>query len=267
MLMTTVDLRFPTSKTLAGSDAMNEAPDYSAAYIVLSTTQSALDGHGFSFTIGRGNDLVALAASHIAERLVGHNLADLTTNMGKTWRYLISDSQVRWVGPEKGVIHLALAAVVNALWDLWAKAVGKPVWQLVADMSPEELVNCVDFTYIEDAITRTEALDLLKLNKATMAERLDVVNANHAITAYSTEAGWLGYSDEKMRDLISGLLDSGCNKIKLKIGRDLQDDIRRCKIAREMIGMENTLMLDANQVWGVPEAIEWMKHLAEFKPL
>lgn len=245
---------------------MNEAPDYSAAYVILHTENADFSGHGFSFTIGRGNDLVALAASTIAQRLVGRNLADLTANMGQTWRYLISDSQMRWVGPEKGVIHLALAAVVNGLWDLWAKLEGKPVWKLVADMSPQEFVKCIDFTYIEDAITPQEALDLLTVNKATAAERLRIVEANRAITAYSTEAGWLGYSDEKMRSLISGLLASGCNKIKLKVGRDLQDDIRRCRIAREMIGMENMLMVDANQVWGVPTAIEWMKQLAEFKP-
>lgn len=245
---------------------MNEAPDYSAAYVVLRADNTSHTGHGFSFTIGRGNELVTLAAGAIAQRLVGKNLADLITNMGQTWRYLVSDSQVRWVGPEKGVVHLALAAVVNGLWDLWAKLEGKPVWKLVADMSPEEFVRCIDFTYIEDAITPQEALDLLTTNRATVAERLENVQANRAITAYSTEAGWLGYSDEKMRSLISKLLASGCNKIKLKVGRDLEDDIRRCRIAREMIGMDNMLMVDANQVWGVPTAIEWMKHLAEFKP-
>lgn len=265
MYLTKLDLRFPTSQTLAGSDAMNEAPDYSAAYVILKTN-STLEGHGFSFTIGRGNDLVTTATKAIAQRIIGKNLGELTDNMGKTWRYLVSDSQFRWVGPEKGVTHLALAAVVNALWDLWAKVEGKPVWKLVADMSPQDLVRCIDFTYIEDAIAPDEALNLLEDNRRTMVDRLSIVESNRAITAYSTEAGWLGYSDEKMRNLISGLLESGCNNIKLKVGRDLQDDLRRCKIAREVIGPDRMLMVDANQVWGVSTAIEWMKHLAEYKP-
>ncbi|KAH0832477.1 hypothetical protein AYO21_05160 [Fonsecaea monophora] len=259
------DLRFPTSLTSAGSDAMNGAPDYSAAYIVLNTN-SHLAGYGFSFTIGRGNDLVCQAARATAERLVGKRLADLTSDMGKTWRYLVSDSQLRWVGPEKGVIHLGLAACVNALWDLWGRAENKPVWKLIADMSADEFVRCIDFRYIEDAITPQEAMALLKAQETTKPQRLRDAEANRAVPAYSTEAGWLGYSDEKMRTLMKDLLAAGHDKFKLKVGRELEDDKRRCRIARELMGEEKTLMVDANQVWGVSEAIQWMLQLAEFKP-
>ena len=245
---------------------MHGAPDYSAAYIVL-RTKSALKGHGFSFTIGRGNDLVCQAAATIAERLVGKTLAELTSDMGKTWRMLVSDSQYRWIGPEKGVTHLALSACVNALWDLWGRAEGKPVWKLISDMTPEDFVRCIDFRYIEDAITREEATALLKKQEATKPERLKHAEASCAVPAYSTEAGWLGYSDDKMRSLIEDLLAAGHDKFKLKVGRDLEDDKRRCRIAREMMGEDKTLMVDANQVWGVKEAIEWMIQLAEFKPV
>ena len=244
---------------------MNEAPDYSAAYVILKTSATHT-GHGFSFTIGRGNDLVCAAIKLIAPRLINQTLGSLVSNMGATWRNLVADSQVRWVGPEKGVVHLALAAVVNALWDLWAKTVNKPVWQLVADMTPEEFVRCIDFRYVENVLTAQEAIEILARNKRSAADRLALVKANKAVQAYSTEAGWLGYSDEKMRSLITGLMENGCNKIKLKVGQNLEDDKRRCRIAREMIGEDNWLMLDANQVWEVPTAIRWMKELAEFKP-
>ncbi|KAJ9615917.1 L-galactonate dehydratase [Cladophialophora chaetospira] len=249
-----------------GSDAMHGAPDYSAAYIVLKT-DSDLKGHGFSFTIGRGNDLVCQAAASIAERLIGKDLADLTSNMGETWRLLVSDSQFRWVGPEKGVIHLGLSACVNALWDLWGRAEAKPVWKLISDMTPEDFVRCIDFRYIEDAITKAEAIALLKKQQASKPQRLQDAKDNRAVPAYSTEAGWLGYSDEKMRNLMKDLLAAGHDKFKLKVGRDLEDDKRRCRIAREMMGEDKTLMVDANQVWGVSEAIEWMTQLAEFKPV
>ncbi|EXJ67276.1 mandelate racemase [Cladophialophora psammophila CBS 110553] len=259
------DLRFPTSLTLAGSDAMNGTPDYSAAYIVLGTN-SDFAGHGFSFTIGRGNDLVCEAARTIAGRLVGKRLAELTSDMGKTWHFLVSDSQLRWVGPEKGVTHLGLSACVNALWDLWGRAERKPVWKLIADMKPEEFVRCIDFRYIEDAITPQEAIALLEAQEASKLQRLRDAENNRAVPAYSTEAGWLGYSDDKMRKLMKDLLAAGHDKFKLKVGKDLEDDKRRCRIAREVMGDEKTLMVDANQVWGVSEAIQWMLQLAEFKP-
>ncbi|OBT39590.1 hypothetical protein VE00_10556 [Pseudogymnoascus sp. WSF 3629] len=259
------DLRFPTSLDVSGSDAMNLAPDYSAAYIILQTS-TTLTGQGFAFTIGRGNNLVCEGARMIADRLVGKTLAELTADMGKTWRYLVDDSQLRWVGPEKGVIHMGLSACVNALWDMWARHVNKPVWKLVTDMTPAEFVRCVDFRYIHDAITPKEALELLEGLEGTKAKRLAEAKANIAVPAYSTQAGWLGYSDEKMETLMRGMLDEGFEKFKLKVGGDVEDDRRRCKIARDIIGPHKSLMLDANQVWGVTEAIDWMVQLAEFKP-
>ncbi|KFZ04034.1 hypothetical protein V502_10463 [Pseudogymnoascus sp. VKM F-4520 (FW-2644)] len=259
------DLRFPTSLDVSGSDAMNLAPDYSAAYIILQTS-TTLTGQGFAFTIGRGNNLVCEGARMIADRLVGKTLAELTADMGKTWRYLVDDSQLRWVGPEKGVIHMGLSACVNALWDMWARYVNKPVWKLVTDMTPAEFVRCVDFRYIQDAITPKEALELLEGLEGTKAKRLAEAKANIAVPAYSTQAGWLSYSDEKMETLMRGMLDEGFEKFKLKVGGDVEDDRRRCKIARDIIGPHKSLMLDANQVWGVTEAIDWMVQLAEFKP-
>jgi L-galactonate dehydratase len=259
------DLRFPTSLDQSGSDATNQDPDYSAAYTILHTN-TELNGHGFSFTIGRGNDLVCSAAKLIAKRLIGKNLAELTANMGQTWRYLVSDSQVRWCGPEKGVVHLGLSACVNALWDMWAKYVEKPVWKLVADMTPEEFVRCIDFHYIVDAITPEEALEILKEAGKTKAERIADALNNEAVPAYTTEAGWLGYSDEKMTSLIKKSMGEGMMKFKLKVGTNIEDDKRRLKIARDVLGYDNLLMTDANQVWDVPEAIEKMIQLAEYRP-
>lgn len=244
---------------------MNLAADYSASYIILHTS-TALEGHGFSFTIGRGNDLVCAAARMIADRLVGKTLAELVADMGKTWRFLVEDSQLRWVGPEKGVMHLGLSACVNALWDLWARQLQKPVWKVVADMTPEELVRCIDFRYIQDAITPQEAVQMLQEIEGTKHQRLQDVEASCAVPAYSTEAGWLGYSDEKMIRLMTSMLGAGFDKFKLKVGGNVEDDRRRCKIARDIIGYDKMLMLDANQVWSVPEAIEYMLQLAEFKP-
>ncbi|KAJ5520823.1 mandelate racemase/muconate lactonizing enzyme family protein [Penicillium fimorum] len=260
-----LDLRFPTSLDVSGSDAMNLAPDYSAAYIVLHTSMD-LTGHGFAFTIGRGNNLVCEAACMIADRLIGKTLAELTANMGKTWRYLVDDSQFRWIGPEKGVSHMGLSACINALWDMWARHVQKPVWKLVADMTPAEFVRCVDFRYIEDAITPEEAIALLEGVESGKSKRLADADRNVAVPAYSTQAGWLGFSDERMEKLLRGMIDEGFEKFKLKVGGNLQDDRRRCKIARDIIGPDRSLMLDANQVWGVGEAIDWMLQLKEFNP-
>jgi L-galactonate dehydratase len=204
---------------------MNLAPDYSAAYIILHTS-TPLSGQGFAFTIGRGNNLVCEGASMIADRLVGKTLAELTADMGKTWRYLVDDSQLRWIGPEKGVIHMGLSACVNALWDMWARYVNKPVWQLVADMTPAEFVRCVDFRYIEDAITPKEACELLEGLEGTKANRLADAKANVAVPAYSTQAGWLGYSDEKMENLMCKMLNEGFEKFKLKVGGNVTDDRR-----------------------------------------
>lgn len=244
---------------------MNPAGDYSAAYVRLETNTS-LVGHGISFTIGRGNDLCTAAARQIAECLVGKTLAELTENMGKTWRYLVADSQLRWVGPEKGVIHLGLSSCVNALWDLWARYLQKPVWMVVADMTPEEFVSCIDFRYITDAITPPEALEILRAQEKTKADRLEHARRNQAVPAYSTQAGWLGFSDERMKELIQQNISSGIDKFKFKVGGNVEDDIRRLRVAREVIGYDRMLMVDANQVWDVPEAIEVMKQLVHFKP-
>lgn len=259
------DIRFPTSKELAGSDAMNLDPDYSAVYVILKTNVAGLEGHGLTFTIGRGNEICAAAVHALIPHISGAKLEDITKNMGQWWHTFTGDSQLRWVGPEKGVIHLATAAVVNAVWDLWAKSVNKPLWRLLSDLTPEELVRCIDFKYITDAITPDEAIELLKKQTAGKQERIDYLLKN-GYPAYSTSAGWLGYSDEKMRRLCQELVDEGWKYLKLKVGANLEDDIRRCKIAREVVGSDFKLMIDANQKWDVPEAITWMKSLAEFNP-
>ncbi|KAG9807435.1 enolase C-terminal domain-like protein, partial [Aureobasidium melanogenum] len=202
---TTRDVRFPTSLDKTGSDAMNAAGDYSAAYCILHT-DSEFSGHGMTFTIGRGNEIVCQAISLLAARVEGKKLEDLVSNWGQTWRYLVSDSQLRWIGPEKGVIHLALGAVVNAIWDLWAKTLNKPVWRIVAEMSPEEFVSCIDFRYITDAITKEEAIEMLKKEEPGKAERIKHAEANRAVPAYTTSAGWLGYGKDKMKGLLQETL-------------------------------------------------------------
>src|SRR5215212_7696771 len=258
------DIRFPTSLDLSGSDAMNEAPDYSAAYVVLET-DGGLEGHGFTFTIGRGNELCVAAIRALAPLVEGRTLESFTENMGAFWRHVTGDSQLRWVGPEKGVIHLATAAIVNAVWDLYARSEGKPLWKLLADMGPEELVSCVDFRYITDAITPGEALDILRENEATRQEREAVMLAD-GFPAYTTSAGWLGYPDEKVRQLSREAVEAGWGHVKIKVGLDVEDDVRRAAIVREEIGPDRELLLDANQVWDVNEAIENMERLAEFDP-
>jgi L-fuconate dehydratase len=260
------DIRFPTSRALDGSDAMNPDPDYSAAYVILQTdSPDGLEGHGLTFTIGRGNELCVAALEALKPLVLGKTLESFTANMGAFWRMITGDSQLRWVGPEKGVIHLATAAMVNAVWDLYAKAEGKPLWKLLADMTPEQLVSCVDFRYITDAITPAEALELLRRNAATKAEREAEMLAV-GYPAYTTSAGWLGYSDEKMRQLCRDAIAQGWTHFKIKVGQDLNDDIRRARLIREEIGYERKLMVDANQVWDVGTAIENMAALAEFKP-
>lgn len=263
--MRVVDLRFPTSKFLDGSDAMNPKPDYSAAYVILET-QSNLAGHGFTFTIGRGNELCAAAIDAFRPFVLGRNLTDIVSNMGAFWRELAGDSQLRWVGPEKGVIHLALAAVINAIWDLWGKAAGKPVWKLVSDLSPEEFVGLIDFRHIKDAITPEDALELLQRQESGKASR-EAMLLEKGYPAYTTSVGWLGYDDDKLRRLCREYIDMGWDRFKLKVGYDLSDDIRRCAIIREEIGPDRPFMIDANQVWEVDEAIEWTNALAEFDPL
>ncbi|XHS77385.1 L-fuconate dehydratase [Burkholderiaceae bacterium UC74_6] len=261
----TVDVRFPTSQHLDGSDAMNPDPDYSAAYVILGTDTPGLEGHGLTFTIGRGNDICCRAIEAMSHLLVGLELSWIAADMGRFWRHVTSDSQLRWIGPDKGAIHLATGAVVNAVWDLWAKAAGKPVWKLVADMSPAELVRCIDFRYITDCITPDEALALLTGAAEGKAERLATLE-REGYPCYTTSAGWLGYPDDKLRRLCQEAVDAGFNHVKLKVGRDREDDIRRLRIAREVLGPDRKLMIDANQVWDVPVAIDWLQDLAFAKP-
>ncbi|WP_286787005.1 MULTISPECIES: L-fuconate dehydratase [unclassified Pseudomonas] len=259
------DIRFPTSQALDGSDAMNPDPDYSAAYVILETDQAGLEGHGMTFTIGRGNEICCAAIQALEGQIKGLDLEWITADMGRFWRHMTSDSQLRWIGPDKGAIHLATGAVVNAAWDLWAKQVGKPVWQLVADMSPEEFVRCVDFRYITDCITPQEAIQLLTERAKGKEERIGLLKA-HGYPCYTTSAGWLGYPDDKLRRLCQEAIDAGFSHVKLKVGRDLEDDIRRVTIAREVIGPNRHLMIDANQVWEVNEAIDWVNKLSFAKP-
>ncbi|WP_269496463.1 L-fuconate dehydratase [Castellaniella sp. S9] len=259
-----IDVRFPTSRMLDGSDAMNPDPDYSAAYAVLHT-DTGLEGHGMTFTIGRGNEICCAAIRAMEHLLIGLDLDWITEDMARFWRHVTSDSQLRWIGPDKGAIHLATAALVNAVWDLWAKAEGKPVWRLVADMTPEQIVGLIDFRYITDCITPDEALQLLRQRAAGKAQRLEDLQA-HGYPCYTTSAGWLGYSDDKLRTLAQQAVDDGFSHIKLKVGRDLQDDIRRVRIAREVLGPDRHLMIDANQVWEVGQAVPWLEELIFARP-
>ena len=259
------DLRFPTSQSLDGSDAMNPDPDYSAAYVILDTDTPDLAGHGLTFTIGRGNDICCMAIEAMRHLVVGAELAEVLAHPGKFWRHLTSDSQLRWIGPEKGAIHLATGAVVNAVWDLLAKQAGKPVWRLVAEMSPEAIADIVDYRYLTDVLTREEAVEILKRAETGKAERIAILE-KEGYACYTTSAGWLGYEDEKLRRLCREAIDAGFNHIKMKVGRDLDDDIRRLRIAREVIGPDRYLMIDANQVWDVGQAIDWVKALAPAKP-
>jgi L-fuconate dehydratase len=260
-----IDLRFPTSQSLDGSDAMNPDPDYSAAYVILGTDKAGLEGHGLTFTIGRGNDICCAAIEAMQHLVVGLDLDWVRENPGRFWRHVTSDSQLRWIGPDKGAMHLATGAVVNAVWDLLAKEAGKPVWRLVAEMSPEEILSIVDFRYLTDALTPDEALAILKKAEAGKAERIATLEAE-GYRCYTTSAGWLGYDDEKLRRLCQEAVDQGFTYIKMKVGRDLEDDKRRLRIAREVIGDDRYLMIDANQVWEVGQAIDWVKELQPYKP-
>ena len=255
----TFDLRFPTSDYLDGSDAMNPDPDYSAAYIIL-VTDAGLEGHGLTFTIGRGNELCISAFKALEPLILGLDLSWITHDMGRFWRHLTGDSQLRWVGPDKGILHLATGAVVNAVWDLWGKYEKKPVWQLVYDMSPKEIVRLIDFRYLTDALKPEEALEILENSSADKENRLSIL-MDEGYPCYNTSAGWLGYSDEKLYELCVKAKKSGFSHLKFKVGKDLNDDIRRLKIARKALGTDVRIMIDANQVWEVDEAIEWIKEL------
>jgi L-fuconate dehydratase len=260
----THDVRFPTSRTLDGSDAMNPDPDYSAAYLrLLTDADDGLEGHGFVFTIGRGND-VQVAALHALEgHLTGRDVDATLADLGGMWRELVHDSQLRWLGPEKGIMHMAIGAAVTALWDLRAKREGKPLWQLLASLSPEEIVDLVDFRYLTDALTRDEALDILRSAQPGRAERESRLLAE-GYPAYTTTPGWLGYDDDKLARLCREAVADGFPQIKLKVGADLEDDLRRLSIAREACGPGIRIAVDANQRWDVADAIRWMDALRPF---
>jgi L-fuconate dehydratase len=261
-----LDIRFPTSRTLDGSDAMNPDPDYSAAYVVVRTdVPGGPEGHGFTFTIGRGTEVVVSAVGALRPLVVGRSTDELFADMGAFWRDLVGDSQLRWIGPEKGVIHLATAAVVNAVWDLYAKSDGKPLWKLLVDMPPEELVALVDFRYIADAMTPERAIARLQALAPTRGDREQELRRD-GYPAYTTSVGWLGYEDDKIRRLCREALAEGWTRFKLKVGADVEDDRRRTRIVREEIGPDAMLAVDANQRGGVDEAIGWMARLAEFDP-
>jgi L-fuconate dehydratase len=264
--MDTYDVRFPTSAQLDGSDAMNPDPDYSAAYVVLRTDEiDRHEGHGFAFTIGRGNEVQQAAIAALRPYVVGRPVADLLDDLGMAWRELVHDSQLRWLGPEKGVMHMAISAVVNALWDLKAKRAGLPLWQLLSSMPPEELVSLVDFRYLTDALTPAEALDLLRRGAEGREERIARLLVE-GYPAYTTSPGWLGYDDEKLRRLCVQAVAAGFTQIKLKVGADLADDVRRMRIARAACGPGIRIAVDANQRWDVGPAVAWIEALAPYEP-
>ena len=258
-----LDLRFPTSRTLAGSDAVHKDPDYSAAYVILKTDGDH-EGHGLTFTVGRGNELCVAAIDALRHLVVGKRLEEITEDFAGFWRSLASESQLRWLGPEKGVIHLALAAIVNAVWDLYAKSERKPLWKLLTDMTPRQLVSTIDFRYITDALTPEEAIDLLTRQAATKQDR-EAKLLKSGYPAYTTSAGWMGYSEEGIRGLVREALAEGWTHFKVKVGGVPEDDARRVGLVREEIGPDRILMIDANQNWNVDEAIQRVNELARFK--
>jgi L-fuconate dehydratase len=262
----TYDVRFPTSLSGAGSDALNTDPDYSAAYVALETDHpSGLTGHGLTFTIGRGTEVCVAAIDALAPHVVGATVEELVADLGGFWRRLVTDSQLRWLGPEKGVIHLATAAIVNAVWDLYAKLERKPLWKLLSDLTPEQLVACIDFRYIDDALTREEALAILRRNESTRAEREQILLAE-GFPAYTTSAGWLGYPEESLPERARAALTEGFTHLKLKVGGDLESDLRRARAVRDAIGPDYRLSLDANQAWGVEQSIDAISALSEIDP-
>ena len=263
--LSTYDLRFPTSDHLDGSDAMNPDPDYSAAYVIIETDQSLLKGHSFAFTLGRGNDLCCDAIKALQHLVIGLDINWIRDNQSTFSRRMTSDSQLRWVGPEKGIIHMASGAIINAVWDILSKLDNKPLWQLVSDMDSDEISNAIDFRHITDFLNQDEAVEILKSHHKTKLDRVSILE-NEGYPCYVTSAGWLGYSDKKLERLCLEAKDNGFEYVKLKVGKDLKDDMRRLEIARTTLGPDIKIMIDANQVWEVDQAIKWMKSLAEFDP-
>ncbi|MGO9453390.1 MAG: enolase C-terminal domain-like protein [Candidatus Binataceae bacterium] len=265
--LTARDIRMPTSESKAGSDAMHVDPDYSGAYVILETdAKDGLCGHGMTFTIGRGNEVCVAAIEALKPFVIGLTFESIIADMAGFWRRLTGESQLRWIGPEKGAIHLATAAIVNAVWDLWGKVKRKPVWKLVADMTPDQFVGCVDFRYLTDALTRDDALKILRDKASTRASR-EAEMREQGYPAYITSAGWMGYPDDLVRRLCRESLAAGWTKFKIKVGRDSDENVRRAALVRHEIGPDSTLMMDANQAWDVGEAVQLMGPLAKFNPL
>jgi L-fuconate dehydratase len=260
-----VDIRFPTSRGLDGSDAMNPEPDYSAAYVVLGTSDPDIVGYSLLFTTGRGNDVACAAVRALAPYVVGRDVGDLTADVGVLARELTWDGQLRWLGPEKGVMHMAIGAVVNAAWDMRCRLDGQPLWRVLSSMTPEEIIRQIDFTYIDDAITPAEALALLEAAAPGRAARVAALESD-GLPAYTTSAGWIGYDDDKVDRLVRDAIAEGFTMLKLKVGSDVESDIRRMRVARLAAGETANIAVDANQRWGVGEAIEWMGKLARFNP-
>ena len=260
------DVRFPTSASLAGSDAMNPEPDYSAAYVTLLSDRVGVAGSGLTFTIGRGPHLCVEAIHCLEEMVVGKRIGDIANNMSAFWRSLVGESQLRWLGPEKGVVHLAAAAVVNAVWDVWARLEKKPVWQLVSDLSPEQFVSTIDFRHVRDAIDEVFAIEFLKRQSDGKEARIASL-LERGYPSYTTSVGWLGYSDQELETLCGRAVQDGWQAIKLKVGQLLEDDIRRLEIARRVVGPHVKIMIDANQVWEVSDAIAWVSELSRFEPV
>lgn len=263
--LTTYDLRFPTSDHLDGSDAMNPDPDYSAAYVIIETDNSFLKGHSFAFTLGRGNDLCCEAIKALRHLVLGLDISWIRENQSTFSRMMTSDTQLRWVGPEKGIIHMASGAIINAVWDILAKSQNKPLWQLVSDMTPEQISGSIDFRHITDFLNKDEANEILRSHHKTKQHRFSKLE-KEGYPCYVTSAGWLGYSDEKLKRLCLEAKENGFEYVKLKVGKSLKDDMRRLEIARTTLGPEIKIMIDANQVWEVEQAIKWMKNLSEFNP-
>jgi L-fuconate dehydratase len=260
----TYDVRFPTSLDLDGSDAMNTDPDYSAAYLILRTdADDGLEGHGFAFTIGRGNDVQTAAIEALRDHVIGLDLEATLKDLGGFWRSLVHDSQLRWLGPEKGVMHMAIGAVVNAVWDLAAKRAGVPLWKLLSDMTPEQIVDLIDFRYLTDALTPAEALEILRAAEPGRASR-EAELRERGYPAYTTTPGWLGYDDAKLVRLCHEAVAEGFTQIKLKVGANLDDDVRRMRLAREAVGPDIRIAIDANQRWDVADAITWVQALAPY---
>jgi len=261
------DVRFPTSLELHGSDAMHKDPDYSAVYTVIETnSEDDLKGFGIAFSVGRGNEIMVKAVEVIKPMVIGRKIDYIFNNFGKFWREIVQDGQLRWLGPEKGATHMATASVLNALWDLWGKKEKKPVWKLLSDLTPEEVVSLVDFSYLSDVLTKEEAIEILKKNKSTQPERERNL-LSHGYPAYTTSTAWLGYTDQLLIQKCQLALNEGWTRFKMKVGDDLEDDKRRAKVIREQIGYDKDLMMDANGKWDVDDAINWMQELVEFKPL